>query len=64
MPASTPPKLTVWRYTKCPTCKAGIDWQRNSFVRAARAGVIEFRDFNLRTDVLASFSAAGRAPLG
>jgi predicted DCC family thiol-disulfide oxidoreductase YuxK len=57
----TPPtpisKLTVWYNTKCPVCNAGIDWQRNRLVRAARAGAIEFRDINLEPDVLAHFGA-------
>jgi hypothetical protein len=38
------PKLTVWYNTKCPVCNAGIAWQRNRLVRAARAGAIAFRD--------------------
>ena len=36
--------LTVWYNTKCPVCNAGIDWQHRRLVRAARGGVIEFRD--------------------
>jgi predicted DCC family thiol-disulfide oxidoreductase YuxK len=50
-------KLTVWYNTKCPVCKAGIDWQRNRLVRAARAGVIEFRDINLEPEALSRFDA-------
>jgi predicted DCC family thiol-disulfide oxidoreductase YuxK len=53
----TTPKLTVWYNTKCPVCNAGIDWQRNRLVRAARAGAIEFRDINLEPDALACFGA-------
>ena len=54
------PQLTVWYNTKCPVCNAGIDWQRSRLVRAARAGVIEFRDINLEPDALARFGAALR----
>jgi predicted DCC family thiol-disulfide oxidoreductase YuxK len=50
-------KLTVWYNTKCPVCNAGIDWQRNRLVRAARAGAIEFRDINLEPGALARFGA-------
>lgn len=51
------PQLTVWYNTKCPVCNAGIDWQRSRLVRAARAGVIEFRDINREPDALARFGA-------
>jgi predicted DCC family thiol-disulfide oxidoreductase YuxK len=51
------PQLTVWYNTKCPVCNAGIDWQRSRLVRAARAGIIEFRDINLEPDALARFGA-------
>jgi predicted DCC family thiol-disulfide oxidoreductase YuxK len=51
------PQLTVWYNTKCPICNAGIDWQRNRLVRAARAGLIEFHDINLEPDALARFGA-------
>jgi predicted DCC family thiol-disulfide oxidoreductase YuxK len=51
------PKLTVWYNTRCPVCNAGITWQRNSLVRAARAGLIDFRDINLEPDALARFGA-------
>jgi predicted DCC family thiol-disulfide oxidoreductase YuxK len=51
------PLLTVWYNTKCPVCKAGIDWQRSRLVRAARAGIIEFRDINLEPDALSCFGA-------
>jgi predicted DCC family thiol-disulfide oxidoreductase YuxK len=51
------PQLTVWYNTKCPVCNAGIDWQRNRLIQAARAGVIEFRDINLEPDALARFGA-------
>jgi predicted DCC family thiol-disulfide oxidoreductase YuxK len=47
------PQLTVYYNTKCPVCDAGIDRQRNRLVRAAREGVIEFRDINLEPDALA-----------
>ena len=50
-------KLTVWYNTKCPVCNAGIEWQHHRLVRAARAGVIEFRDINLEPDVLSRFGA-------
>ena len=55
--AATPDKLTVWYNTKCPVCDAGIDWQRNRLVRAARAGAIEFRDINLEPGALSRFGA-------
>jgi predicted DCC family thiol-disulfide oxidoreductase YuxK len=51
------PKLTVWYNTRCPVCNAGIGWQRNRLVRAARSGAIEFRDINLEPEALASFGA-------
>ena len=51
------PQLTVWYNTKCPVCNAGIDWQRSRLVRAARAGVIEFRDINLEPEALGRFGA-------
>ena len=50
-------KLTVWYNTKCPVCNAGIDFQRSRLVRAARSGLIEFRDINLEPDALARFGA-------
>ena len=50
-------KLTVYYNTKCPVCNAGIDWQRNRLVQAARTGVIAFRDINLEPDALTSFGA-------
>jgi predicted DCC family thiol-disulfide oxidoreductase YuxK len=49
--------LTVYYNTKCPVCNAGIDWQRSRLVRAARAGLIEFRDINFEPDALARFGA-------
>ena len=52
-----PPKLTVWYNTKCPVCNAGIDWQRSRLVRAARAGIIEFRDINRNPAALSRFGA-------
>jgi predicted DCC family thiol-disulfide oxidoreductase YuxK len=51
------PKLTVWYNTKCPVCNAGIDWQHNQLVRAAQAGLIEFRDINVEPDALSRFGA-------
>src|SRR5581483_7277132 len=51
------PKLTVWYNTKCPVCNAGIDWQRNRLVAAARSGAIAFRDINLEPDALSRFNA-------
>ena len=50
-------KLTVWYNIKCPVCNAGIDWQHNRLVRAAKAGAIEFRDINLEPDALSRFGA-------
>jgi predicted DCC family thiol-disulfide oxidoreductase YuxK len=49
--------LIVWYNTKCPVCNTGIEWQHRRLVRAARAGVIEFRDITLEPDVLACFGA-------
>jgi predicted DCC family thiol-disulfide oxidoreductase YuxK len=49
--------LTVWYNTKCPVCDAGIDRQRGRLVRAARAGLIDFRDINLEPEALARFGA-------
>jgi predicted DCC family thiol-disulfide oxidoreductase YuxK len=54
---STLPKLTVWYNTKCPVCDAGINWQKNRFLQAAKAGQIEFRDINLEPDALSAFGA-------
>lgn len=51
------PRLTVYYNTISPVCNAGIDWQRNRLVQAARAGIIEFRDINLEPDALARFGA-------
>jgi predicted DCC family thiol-disulfide oxidoreductase YuxK len=51
------PQLTVWYNTKCPVCNAGIAWQRSRLLRAARAGIIEFRDINLEPEALARFGA-------
>ena len=53
----TNPQLTVWYNTKCPVCNAGINWQRSRLVRAARAGIIDFRDINLEPEALARFGA-------
>src|SRR6202012_106798 len=53
----TPPTLVVWYNTKCPVCNAGIDWQSNRLVRAARTGAIEFRDINSEPDALRHFGA-------
>jgi predicted DCC family thiol-disulfide oxidoreductase YuxK len=50
-------KLTVWYNTKCPVCNAGIDWQRDRLVQAARAGAISFRDINSDPEALARFGA-------
>jgi predicted DCC family thiol-disulfide oxidoreductase YuxK len=36
---------------------AGINWQRNRLVGAARAGIIEFRDINTEPEALARFGA-------
>ena len=55
------PDLVVWYNTKCPVCDAGIEWQRRRLVRAARAGLIEFRDIGLEPDALARFGAGVEA---
>ena len=55
MSDGVPPKLTVWYNTKCPVCNAGIGWQSDRLVRAARAGAISFRDINLESEALARF---------
>jgi len=49
--------LTVWYNTKCPVCSAGISRQRDRLLRAARSGIIEFRDINLEPDALDRFGA-------
>lgn len=51
------PQLTVWYNTKCPVCNAGIAWQHSRLVRAARAGLFDFRDINLEPDALSRFGA-------
>jgi predicted DCC family thiol-disulfide oxidoreductase YuxK len=51
------PTLTVYYNTRCPVCDAGIDFQRNRLVKAARAGAIAFRDINLEPEALARFGA-------
>jgi predicted DCC family thiol-disulfide oxidoreductase YuxK len=51
------PQLTVYYNTKCPVCNAGIDWQHSRLLRAARAGLIEFRDINLEPNALSRFGA-------
>jgi predicted DCC family thiol-disulfide oxidoreductase YuxK len=48
-------RLTVWYNTRCPVCNAGIDWQHNRLIKAARAGAIEFRDINAEPEALAHF---------
>ena len=53
----TLPTLVVWYNTKCPVCNAGIDWQSNRLIRAARAGAIEFRDINIEPGALLHFGA-------
>jgi predicted DCC family thiol-disulfide oxidoreductase YuxK len=53
--APVPNRLTVWYNTRCPVCNAGIDWQRNRLVKAARSGAIAFRDINLEPDALAQY---------
>jgi predicted DCC family thiol-disulfide oxidoreductase YuxK len=57
MQGNMSPLLTVYYNTKCPVCDAGIDWQRNRLVQAARAGIIEFRNINLEPDALSRFGA-------
>ena len=51
------PVLTVWYNTRCPVCNAGIDWQNNRLVKAARSGAIVFRDINLEPGALADLGA-------
>ena len=51
-------RLIVWYNTRCPVCDAGIDWQRNKLLAAARAADIEFRDINQQPDALASYGAS------
>ena len=57
MDGASPGPLTVYYNTKCPVCDAGIGWQRNKLVQAARSGAIEFRDINLEPLALARFGA-------
>jgi predicted DCC family thiol-disulfide oxidoreductase YuxK len=52
------PLLTVWYNTRCPVCDAGIDWQRNKLVAAARAGTIAFKDINEQPEALAVHGAS------
>ncbi len=54
----TLPRLIVWYNARCPVCNAGIDWQSNRLVKAARAGAIEFRDINLEPDALSHIQAS------
>ena len=57
--ASEPlPPLTVWYNTRCPVCDAGINWQKNRLVQAARSGAIIFRDINAEPEALARFGAS------
>jgi predicted DCC family thiol-disulfide oxidoreductase YuxK len=49
--------FTIWYNTKCPVCNAGIEWQHRRLIRAAQAGLIEFRDINLEPAALSRFSA-------
>jgi predicted DCC family thiol-disulfide oxidoreductase YuxK len=56
-PQLTVPQLTVWYNTRCPVCNAGIAWQRNRLARAARAGLIDFRDIGREPEALADFGA-------
>ena len=51
------PELIVWYNTKCPVCNGGINWQRNRLMRAAREGIIAFRDINLEPDALSGYRA-------
>ena len=50
--------LTVWYNTKCPVCDAGIHWQKNRLVRAARSGAILFRDINAEPAALSRYGAS------
>jgi len=51
-------RLTVWYNTKCPVCNAGVDWQRNRLIHAARSGAITFRDINQEPGALSRFGAS------
>jgi predicted DCC family thiol-disulfide oxidoreductase YuxK len=51
------PQLTVYYNTKCPVCNAGIEFQHSRLARAARPGLIEFRDINLEPYALSGFGA-------
>lgn len=51
------PRLTVWYNTKCPVCDGGINFQRSRLARAAREGLIDFRDINLEPQALSRFGA-------
>ncbi len=48
----------VWYNTKCPICNAGINWQRDRLARAARDGLIVFRDINFEPDALSNYAVA------
>jgi len=54
----TAPGLTVWYNTRCPVCDAGIGWQRNKLLAAARAGQIAFRDINVEPEALSAYGAS------
>ncbi|MCA6122477.1 DUF393 domain-containing protein [Bradyrhizobium sp. WSM 1704] len=52
------PLLTVWYNTRCPVCDAGIGWQRNKLIAAARASTIVFKDINEQPDALDAHGAS------
>ena len=54
--AGAEPKLTVWYNTKCSACNAGITWQRNRLVRAAREGLIDSAT-SISTDAMSRYGA-------
>jgi predicted DCC family thiol-disulfide oxidoreductase YuxK len=51
-------RLVLWYNTRCPVCDAGINWQRNKLVAAARAGDISFQDINHEPEALAAFGVS------
>jgi predicted DCC family thiol-disulfide oxidoreductase YuxK len=52
------PLLTIWYNTRCPVCRAGVDWQRSNLLAAVRAGDVAFKDINEQPDALAAFGAS------
>ncbi|WP_439817673.1 thiol-disulfide oxidoreductase DCC family protein [Zavarzinia sp. CC-PAN008] len=52
-----PAPLLLWYNSRCPICNAGIGWQQRRLRRAARAGLIVFRDINDEPEALSPFGA-------